>query len=204
MRSKINTNKGMTYVELIVVLSIFAVLSGVSIYNYGAFQAKVDIKSLASDIGLRIVEAQKAALSGKFPPLAQQGSISSTWKPSYGVYFNPSTDNKSFYYFVDLNQDGNFNDTTCLGSGECLQKVTLTKGNTISGISVFYSDSTPSASVTSLTAVFKRPNSAPTIISTPLPTAPVSYFQVSVTSPKSSSNNTAIIKLYPSGRVQIN
>ena len=60
-----NYNRGMTYVELIVVLSIFSIMTSVVLFNYGAFQAKVDIKNLASDIALKIVEAQKSALSGK-------------------------------------------------------------------------------------------------------------------------------------------
>ena len=56
---KMQKNRGMSYVELIVVLSIFAVLSSVILYNYGEFQAKVDIKNLASDIALQIVQSQK-------------------------------------------------------------------------------------------------------------------------------------------------
>ncbi|KKQ07855.1 MAG: hypothetical protein US18_C0006G0001, partial [Parcubacteria group bacterium GW2011_GWB1_36_5] len=55
---RIKKNRGMTYVELIVVLSIFAVMSSIVLFNYGEFQAKVDIKNLASDIALKIVEAQ--------------------------------------------------------------------------------------------------------------------------------------------------
>ena len=47
----------MTYIELIVVLSIFAVMSSVVIFNYGLFQARIDIKNLASDIALKFVEA---------------------------------------------------------------------------------------------------------------------------------------------------
>lgn len=194
----------MSYAELIVVLSIFSVLSGVAIYNYGAFQAKVDIKSLASNIALKIVEAQKAALSGKFPPAVQQGSLTPTWKPAYGVYIDTAADNKSLIYFVDLNQNSTLDDTGCTGNSECLQKITLTKGDTISALAVNYLDNTTPSSVTALTAVFKRPNSAPTITSTPLPIAPVSHFEITVTSPRSTQNNTAVIKIYTSGRVQIN
>ena len=47
---KIKKNAGMTYVELIVVLSIFAVLSSVAVFNYSEFQTKVDIKNLANDL----------------------------------------------------------------------------------------------------------------------------------------------------------
>ncbi|WP_146755300.1 type II secretion system protein, partial [Shigella flexneri] len=63
--------RGMTYVELIVVLSIFATISSVVIFNYGAFQDRIDIKNLSSDIGLKIVEAQKSSLSGQLPPVDQ-------------------------------------------------------------------------------------------------------------------------------------
>ena len=42
----------MTYVELVVVLGIFAVMSNVVIFNYGGFQAKVDIKNLSKHITL--------------------------------------------------------------------------------------------------------------------------------------------------------
>ena len=100
-------SRGMTYVELIVVLSIFGIMSTVAIYNYGAFQAKVDVKNTASDIALKIVEAQKSAMSGNLPSDSPSG-----WKSSYGVYFDPSTDedltdniflNKKLIYFKDLN-----------------------------------------------------------------------------------------------------
>ena len=136
----------MTYVELIVVLSIFSVMTSVVLFNYGEFQAKVDIKNLASDIALKIVEAQKSSLSGKLPPLAQQALIvsPSTWKPSYGLFINQVSDNKSFFYFTDVDQDGDFSDTNCVGTGECLAKILITKGNSISSLDVFYQgDGTP-------------------------------------------------------------
>jgi len=92
---------GMTYVEIIVVLGIFAVMSSIIMFNYRIFQAKVDIKSLASDIALKIVEAQKSSLSGKLPTTAQPP----TWKPSYGVYFT-SGSTTSFTYFADTSGNG--------------------------------------------------------------------------------------------------
>ena len=52
------TSNGMTYIELIVVLSIFAVMTSIVLFDYGGFQAKVDIKNLASDVALQIVQAQ--------------------------------------------------------------------------------------------------------------------------------------------------
>jgi len=206
-------NQGMTYVELIVVLSIFSVMSSIVLFNHGAFQAKVDIKNLTSDIALRIVEAQKSALSGKWPPLSKQSLISdvSVWKPSYGVYFNTvgddSVDNKSFIYFTDIDspaQNGVFDNYGGLDcSGECLDKVTITKGNTISRLDVFYKGDSSPYSLNDLTVAFKRPNSRAIINSNPLidPVRILDYVRISVASP---SGTTGTIKLYPSGRLQVN
>ena len=93
-------NQGMTYVELIVVLSIFASLSTVVMFNYNEFQERIDIKNLSSDIALKVVEAQKSSISGRLPPSQPVGG--QNWKPSYGVYLNPATDNEFFYYFTDI------------------------------------------------------------------------------------------------------
>jgi prepilin-type N-terminal cleavage/methylation domain-containing protein len=195
-------NKGMTYVELIVVLSIFSILSSVAIFSYGDFQAKVDIRNLASDIALKIVEAQKSSLSGQLPPLTQQLQINSTWKPSYGVYFT-LTDNTNFIYFTDLNnptQNSQYDVSSCPGTGECLDKITITKNNSISRLDVFYQDGT-TAPLNDLTVSFSRPNSGAIIKSSISFTATVSYVQITIVSPKGA---TALIKLYSSGRVQIN
>jgi len=194
-------NRGMSYVELIVVLSIFSVLSSVVIFNYGGFQARVDIKNLASDIALKAVEAQKSSMSGKLPPLAQQSQITSTWKPSYGIFIDRVADDKSFIYFTDLNaEDGLFDGSSCPGVNECLDKIAITKGNSISSLDVFYQDST-NAPLNNLTVTFKRPDSSAIIKSNPALNPNVSFIQITIASPKGA---TAKIKLYPSGRIQVN
>ncbi|MEI6281070.1 MAG: type II secretion system protein, partial [bacterium] len=195
----------MTYVELIIVLSIFSVLSSVAMFSYGDFQAKVDIKNLASEIALRIVEAQKSALSGKLP--LQIYSIG--WKPSYGVLFNSSVDldadgipfNEKFVNFVDINSSNFFNGSNC--TGECLDYVNITKANYISKIEECSNDScVPGLAVTLPIAVtFKRPNSS-AIFSTGENTdlTGFDYIQITVLSPRGA---TSLIKIYPSGRVQV-
>lgn len=194
-----NLNAGMTYVELIVVLSIFVIMSSVVIYNYGDFQDKVDIKNLSSDIALKVVEAQKSAVSGLLPSI---GTLPN-WKPAYGVYFNTnSSSNTSFIYFTDIDQNGSFtNPPTCLSGGECVQQFTITKGAKISALNVFYSGDTNAHALTELNLVFTRPNSGPKIQSTPAISGTVNYVQVTVQSAKLFNVN---IKIYPSGRIQVN
>jgi len=197
----------MTYVELIVVLSIFSLMTAVVLFNYGAFQGKVDIKNLASDIALQIVEAQKSSISGKLPPPGQQALITNTeWKPTYGVYFSLVPNNKKFIYFVDINQDGTRDDVPCEGSfGECLLRYDITKGNVISNLDVFYQDDT-STPLTELAITFVRPNSGAIFTSLQIDPllpllSPISYAEITVASPKAPSVK---IKVYASGRIQVN
>ncbi len=200
-----NLNAGMTYVELIVVLSIFATMSSIAIYNYGTFQDKIDTKNLSSNIALKVVEAQKSSTSGVLPSVALQGSFTNPtlalWKPAYGVYFDTNT-NTNFVYFIDIDQNGLLTGSASTCTGECLQKFTLTKGATISGLNVFYTGDPAAYPISDLNVVFTRPNSGPIFksggVSLPIN---VSYVQVTVRSPKLFSVN---IKIYPSGRIQVN
>jgi len=204
----------MTYVELIVVLSIFAVLSSVAIFNYGSFQDKVDIKNLGSDIALKILEAQKSSLSGLFPPQLLVSPL--TWKPSYGVYFwngsgaSQGADSKNFIYFSDLDysvpsQNGLFDDSDCMG--ECINKVTISKNNIISKLEVVPTSTSCTGtvtgnSVTNLNIVFKRPNSGVMVSSSGAGVPPGTFncVQITVSSPKF---NTSVIKVFPSGRIEV-
>ena len=190
----------MSYVELIVVLGIFSVVSAVSLYNYGDFQARVDIKNLASDFALKIVEAQKSSLSGLLPPPAQEALTISGWKPSYGIYLEPTSNNQSFVYFVDLNNNSLYDSVDC--TEECLNKITFTKNYTISDLRVFYQNNDPGPnSLNDLTVTFSRINSGATMrSSTEFSSPTISYAQITISSP---DGIKAIIKLYPSGRVQM-
>lgn len=177
-------NRGMTYVELIVVLSIFSIMTSVILFDYNNFQAKIDIKVLASDIALKIVEAQRSAVSGKWNDLASAG-----WKPSYGIYFELNSP-KSFISFVDFNSNDSFNGSNC--NGECLDNINITKGNYIKDLKC------GGASIpgNKLSIVFRRPDS----------TAKGSCAgDMEITISSAGTNPvTAGITISPSGRVQIN
>lgn len=190
LRSRSASN-GMTYVELIVVLSIFSALSSVAIFNYGSFQSKVDIKNLASDIALKIVEAQKAALAGILPPPGF--TFIPDWKPSYGVYFDTSVP-KQFVYFADLNNLNGYEPPS-----ETLDTITITKNNTISSLDACYATPCVPTVLNNVAIYFSRPNSGAVINTTPAVATP-SYIQITIASPQGSAS---LIKLFPSGRVEV-
>ncbi len=199
IKFKRHKNRGMTYVELVVVLGIMAVLSSVVMFNHSKFQGKIDVKTLANDIALKIVEAQKASINGDW-----KAGFCANCKPSYGLYFHTNASNR-FVYFADLDNNDVCASPNCVPpvysvGGEVLDVVSITRGNTISSLEVFGTGGCP-PTVNDLTIIFRRPNSSPIIDSTPNLSCNVSYIAVNITSPQGAS---AKIKMYASGRVQIN
>ena len=205
----INRKKGMTYVELIVVLSIFAVMLSITMFNYNSFQSGVDIKALSNDVALKIIQAQKDSVNGELPPLLQQTAIIlnlqtsdpsistiDTWAPSYGVYFDVTNSPTSFVYFTDVNSNGIYDS---LGQ-ELLETFNITKGNKISQINVGCLGIPTSYS--NLTITFKRPSSGAIFTSTPTICANPDSVQITVSS--ASGAKTSKINVYSSGRIQLN
>ncbi|MEK7113841.1 MAG: type II secretion system protein [Patescibacteria group bacterium] len=194
-----NLKAGMTYVELIIVLSIFSVMTSVVLFDYRGFQGRVDVKVLANDIALQIVEAQRSSMSGKLNLAA-----GTTWKPSYGLRFNlDNNNNKRFVYFVDLDNNGSYTGPTIGNSTcnqECLDKIDITKGNFISSLRI--SGTGCPATTNNITITFKRPSSLANIKATPSlgPSCKIEYVAIDVVSPNALGST---IKVYSSGRIDI-
>ncbi len=150
--------QGLTSLELIVVLAIFGILSGITMFNYGSFSAGVNLQNTTQQVALRIQQAQTEAISGRYPHFADsQQSIYPGWKPAFGTYFAtayPTT----FAYFFDQNGEnaGGFsrdgimsgdpplsNDPSSVLAGtetcgtqnkECLDVISIKSGEHIVGI----------------------------------------------------------------------
>ncbi len=163
---------GMTYVELIVVLSIFSIVTGTVIFNYKNFQAKVDLKNLVSDIVLKFVNAQKKSTAGEIPfgkIIPTSPPLLEDWKPSYGIYFNTSpgssdTGNQVFYYFTDLDQNKKFDEIFKCPFSECIEKFRLPNEKYLSDMYVQYYDGVmESVDGVGISLTFTRPDSIMTI-----------------------------------------
>ncbi len=202
-RKKILKNKkGMTYIELIVVLSIFSTLASVVLFNYSAFQSQIDIRNLSNDIGLKILQAQKSATNGLVPV---ERTVAEDWQPTYGIYIPSITsDGKSFSYFSDIVKDNVFSDFSCAGNDECLDKILLTKGNIISGLQVLFQGETAPNDLhdlSDLAIFFTRPSGGAVFVSSTSLVSPINYILITLKSPK---DDIATIKVYPSGKIEIN
>lgn len=145
------SKRGMTFVELVVVLGIFGAIASTVLFNYRDFSDNVSLQNLAQDIALQVKRAQTYALSGKVPTLNTENNFNLTnlpadWTPSYGIafdyqnhptsfilYFNKDGDPKDFYDF----QTGSYNPPCGIEpESECFEEIFITSGDFI-GLTCF-------------------------------------------------------------------
>lgn len=141
-------NTGITLIELMVVLAIFAIIMGISLYDYGSFKSHVSIQNLADDIGLSVRRAQSYSIG-------VHNSLSS-FANGYGIHFatEPGSvplagSNKSFIIFSDIatgqagnklydynpRNDSTLCDATTLGQGsECIDFLNITTNDEVIGL----------------------------------------------------------------------
>lgn len=157
-------NKGFTLIELIVVISIFAILSSIMVFNYGSFKSSLSIQNLADDIALSVRKAQGYAIG------VHGYGISNSFDSGYGVHFSTAEStagsvsgnvgsNKSFILFANINNDKEYDSSPSCGdptsSTECLEVLSITSADEIKEILL------GSTSVATLDIMFKRPNPEP-------------------------------------------
>lgn len=189
----------MTYVELIVVLSIFATMVSITMFNYSSFRARIDLRNLSNDIALKIVQAQKYSMNGELPPLLQQSDIANltgginNWKPSYGVYFNTSTP-YVLVYFTDIDSDKIYD-----SGNEFLEELSINNGSKISQVSADCGGT--ESMFSSMAIVFQRPNSGATFTGNETPTAGCKYAKIKISSSQASVGDTEIT-VNASGKIE--
>ncbi len=127
---------GFSLIELIVSISIFLLLSSVTLVNHSKFSGAVELENLAYDVALSIRQAQVFGLSVKeFEPRSGE------FQQGYGVHFNKNTPTK-FVIFTDRDLtsyggppiNSQYDTTVPCGvvGTECIETFTIRKGNRIS------------------------------------------------------------------------
>ena len=202
--------RGFTAIELITVISIFSIIASVSIVNFSAFTANINLQNLAADIALRAKQAQTQALAGAQPRTA--AGHPSVGVPRDGVYFSMQNLSR-FAYFYDYNHNGFFDETISerfsdpqnklcgFGSSECLDKVDITTGDKIEKLCInggITSNDCFLSGNGSLHIVFERPNSDAIMHIDPPTLAggvPVSSAQIFIISPKGQRKTISVTSL---------
>ncbi len=118
--------KGFTLIELMVSVSIFAMMTALLVTKYGNFNQSVLLTNLAYDIALTIRTAQTYGLS------VQGNKVTGspiTFQNAYGVYFTTdSGQDQKVIFFADRNNDGKYS------SDESISTYYIKRGAKISNI----------------------------------------------------------------------
>ena len=167
-KNKMKYNSGITIIELLVVISIFIIISGITIFNYSKFKSTATLQNLADDIALSVRRVQGYAIGVK--------GYNDAFGYSYGIHFTAdpglasqySGSSRSFILFIDIDGDGKYDaGSSCgtpTGESECLEVLSVTNTNEVSEIHIVENgnDMTIDKKDT-LDILFKRPNPEPNL-----------------------------------------
>lgn len=172
-------NKGVTLLELMVVVSIILILTAVSIADYGQFKSSIALQNLSDDIALSIRKAQGLAIGVE--------KANNSFNRIYGIQFN-TTSSKDFYIFSEDKDSGNK-----IYDGDVLiERLTIKGTNSIQSI---YCGGT-SKNLVNIT--FSRPNLEPTFYSS---STKLSCDYVKITVKNNSYPKTKDIYIYKNGQI---
>lgn len=110
--------RGFTLVEMIVSLSIFALITTVVLARYRDFNGGIILSNLAYEIAITVRQAQVYGLSVK-------DASASNFNVRYGIHLAYPTNN-SFFMFADTDGNGQYS-----GSSEIVETISPLQGNTI-------------------------------------------------------------------------
>ena len=208
-------NRGLTLIELIVVISIFLVITSTVIFDYGNFKSNVSLQNLTDDIALAIRKAQSFAIGAR---AVDTSSGTADFSRSYGVHF--STDSttvgtldsstKSFLMFSADPSNKEYDNSTSTGAcgdstqNNCIEAFNITTSDYIKEIWIDGVLQSPGAT---LDIIFSRPNPRayfcfrPTMSSS---CVSASYVQVKISNGQLlDKEKTKIISVQNTGQISI-
>lgn len=163
--------KGVTLIEMLVVVGIFSIVATILLFNYSDFSSNVSIRNLTQDMALSLRKAQTYATSVQRLP----NGASTTTFPSYGMSFSAGAQtnpfipyNKQFIFFADIPtgaqaQTGSYqqSQTTCGApdtGNECVEAFTIATGDKIVSLCYDNSGSYACTDTGALDVTFRRPS----------------------------------------------
>jgi len=149
---QLKTSRGFSIIELMVVVAIISIITGVALVNHSVFSGGVALENLAYEIALTVRQAQFFGMNVK----GFGSGTTADFETGYGVYFNIS-DPTSFILFADT-----YGDRVYDGVSELVEKYNIVRGNRIKSLCVVgavdYCSDPELSPVVDLTIVFLRPD----------------------------------------------
>ena len=214
-------NRGVTFIELVVVISIFSIIAGTLLVNFSRFGRSITLQNLAQDIALQINSVQKEAISGRTNDfLATCNRASEDCSPRYGIYLTSIGDTnnanmqsyggnsgKTLFKFFDYM--GGFDNKLMYGNNlcgtglatECLDNISLGQGNFISEICGGVGSECDGPITQGVNIVFKRP--FPDAIITGDDDTVYNYLRITITSPNQADTPSRDIVVTRLGQISI-
>lgn len=200
LNDKKSLKSGFTLIEMLMVMGIVFIMTGLSMANYNRFGREVELENAVYELALNIRQAQFFGINRS----EQFGATFDDPQP-YGVFFDldgteEGVDDGGFIMFIDQDDDKHFDVTDntytgaeiCLAnmSDECINILSFTRNNYISEICVGADSlncneiSTVGDGQRRLHVSFKRPDPDAAIYANSIPT-PYSYARITMSSPVS-------------------
>lgn len=191
-----HSQRGFTLVEFIVIISIFAIMAGVALFNFRGFNSSISLNNLAHDIALTIRQAQVYGIS------ASEGGDVNPVSQVRGVYFPYITSAFDTQFKIFLDTDPGSNTASIItydaGVDVDLDTVAITTQDRIADIAIG-NDSAGATSCTSEVVIaFKRPNPNPMISCGQTPGA-----FARITIKNISSGDEKFIEVWPTGQIAV-
>lgn len=148
----INTSRGFTLIELIVVIAIFSIITTIALFNQGKLNGSILVTNLAYEIALSVREAQTYGVG------VRADAASGNFEGGYGISFSMSRPNDIILFTDTVDPD------SMLSDEEEASRLTIQnqRGNTIVAICRGQSESPcidgADNSVDDLNIIFRRPN----------------------------------------------
>lgn len=201
--SRMRAHNGFTLLELMIVISIFTIMTGVLLANYRRFGSNVALTNLANDIAISIRETQAYALGVKGITVSNQINFS---KP-YGIFFDSYTGSlgqKNYIQFADDND----NETYQAGDIE-VKSYSFANNRVFDSFGIQRkcrqnsNNSWTNISNDKLNIIFKRPNPNAYIRSTGSPTYKAAELCIATPNTDLSGDNVRRVVVYESGQVEV-
>ena len=138
--------RGFTLIELIVVVGILVVISGIILANYSQFGGTILLRNLAYDIALSVREAQVYGISARSFRGAE-------FAVGHGVYINLLDSDTEFFLYTDVDANNFF---TSAGT-EWVETFSIGRGYVIDSLCLPTGPTTETCTATELDMLFRRP-----------------------------------------------
>lgn len=169
-------NSGVTLLELIVVISIFMILTAIGIFDYNKFKSSISTQNLADDIALSIRKAQNLAVG--------VSNVSNSYQNKYGVYFSKGDPTQFIIFTEDIPDNGQYDD------GEAIETLIIKNGDKISAIK-----DDKGNDLNDVDIIFQRPNPEPVFNNS------ISFCSIVVSNAKNDVSKT--IMVYSNGQIAV-